>query len=131
MSSDPIRTEQWTGANSGVSLNALIDAVKSNDVHAELSQIIQYMKAMVDNQVSFNKEVGAKASSGNTGNVNSGTGNSGNAPSRQPSSTPKLPSFPPNSGNNAMKTTPNNAVSYESVHAKNLEIARGGQFRSA
>ena len=105
--------------------NDLINAIHSLDVHAELQYMCETLKVIAGNQVAMNKNIGESnaTTSAKLSTVASlaaktaaSGGNAMSNPAKAPSPERKRKAGTP-VGND-----------YASIHSKNLEIARGGNF---
>ena len=105
--------------------NDLINAIHSLDVHAELQYMCETLKVIAGNQVAMNKNIGESSATTSAklstvaslaAKTAASGGNAMSNPAKAPSPERKRKAGTP-VGND-----------YASIHSKNLEIARGGNF---
>jgi hypothetical protein len=112
----------------GNSNDAMINAIRQLDIHAEMRELITIMRENTNNQSKLSdslKKASSQMAGGNFGGAPAGGNQQNGGGSMKGVS---MPSGKPGGPNEDMKRGTSGTNNYEAIHKKNLEIAKGGSF---
>lgn len=129
---------RYVSANTSVSNTAVIDAIRQIDIHSEMRELIAIVAMQVKNQHTINANMinAVKAVSASNSKPAGGATGGGSASSQKNTAKAaadamkKLdsPQTKPDGPNQQSKKGISGTNNYNTIHAKNIEIAKGGKF---